>query len=380
MLKRRIATVASTAALAVAAVAAVAATAAAVAATGVTAATAATATAPAVPRGLLPMSTSWVTARNGIVLAYPSRTTGARPYLLQTGDGGRTWRSLPAPPVRYPADNDQPDATWADGVIAVTDGTHIVATRDAGRHWFAVRIAGVSGSYFVGKIVIADGRIFALVTTQGASPNAAVYSGPVKTGVLRPVRGLSISGGIAYGDITAVGGVLQVDLGADYTTEKYWYSRNGVRFVSAALPCPDTTSALLAGVRQGKVVALCSGSPSDVGPGENDKQVWIAARLGGKFSSSGPVFISPNPQGFAAASARDMTVATTFYLQVTFNAGKTWATKLPQQNGAFWTDLAFPGATTGVAVLSTVNNAGDQVAAVYRTTDAGRTWHALNIP
>src|SRR5271170_2779289 len=84
----------------------------------------------AIPRGLLPMATSWPTPQRGIVLAYPSRIAGARAYLIMTGNGGRTWRSLPAPPVAYPADNDQPDATFADGVIVVQDGTHIVVTRD----------------------------------------------------------------------------------------------------------------------------------------------------------------------------------------------------------------------------------------------------------
>ncbi len=93
----------------------------------------------AIPRGLLPMATSWPTPQRGIVLAYPSRTAGARPYLIMTGDGGRTWRSLPAPPLAYPADNDQPDVTFASGVIVVQDGTHIVVTGDDGRRCSAER-------------------------------------------------------------------------------------------------------------------------------------------------------------------------------------------------------------------------------------------------
>ena len=334
----------------------------------------------AVPRGLLAMAASWPAPLHGIVLGYPSRTTGAKPYLLVTGDGGRTWRSLPAPPARYPADNDQPDAVWADGIIAVTDGTHIVVTRDAGRHWSAERLAGVAGVFDVDQLTIASGRVFALLTTYGdKTGSAAVYSGLAQAGVLRPVRGLSITGSLPYGDITTAG-TLQVDLGADYTAQRYWYSRDGVRFAAAPLPCPATAVALLGGVREGRVSALCSGSPSDVSPGENDKQVWAAARLGGAFRSSGPVFVSPNEQGFAAASAQDMTVATTFVLGVTFNAGRTWTAKLTQPSGAFWTDLSFPDATTGVVVCTTVSNTGKQVGAVYRTTDAGHTWHPLSLP
>jgi hypothetical protein len=332
----------------------------------------------AVPRGLLPVATSWPAPLRGIVLGYPSRTVGARPSLIVTGNGGRTWRALPAPPLRYPADHDQPDAAWAGGIIAVTDGRHIFATGDAGRHWPAERLAGASGGFYVDHLAIADGRVFALVTTA-RNTSAAVYSGLVQAGVLRPVPGLSITGSTSYGDITAAG-ALQVDLGANFAAERYWYSRDGVHFTAAPLPCPAATMALLGGVHAGRVSALCNGNPSDVAPGINDKQVWAAARLGGTFGPSGPVFITPNQEGFAAASARAMTVATIFTLAVTVNAGRTWAAALIQGNGAVWSDLSFPSATTGVVVCATTSSANQQVDTVYRTTDAGRTWHPLTLP
>ena len=332
-----------------------------------------------ITRGLLPTSTSWPKPLSGIVLGYPSLTAGAKPSLIVTGNGGRTWRSLPPPPVRFPADNNLPDATWAGGTIAVTDGTHVVATRDAGQHWSAVRLAGASGKFAVDHLTIAHGRVFALVTTIGnTTGSSVVYSGQAQAGVLRPVRGLSITGSLTYGDITAAG-TLQVDLGADFAAERYWYSSDGVHFTPAPLPCPAMKLALLGGVHAGRVSALCSGSPSDVGPGQNDKQVFTAAHLGGTFRRSGPVFDSPNEQDFAASS-QAMAVATIFTLAVTFNAGRTWTVKLIKPNGAFWTDLSFPSATTGVVVSSTVNNALKQVANVYRTTDAGRTWHPLSLP
>ena len=69
----------------------------------------------AVPRGLLPVATSWPAPLRGIVLGYPSSTAGDRPSLIVTGDPGRTWRPLPAPPVRY-ADKGQPDVTWRAGL------------------------------------------------------------------------------------------------------------------------------------------------------------------------------------------------------------------------------------------------------------------------
>jgi hypothetical protein len=337
----------------------------------------------AVPKSLLPMSTSWPAPQRGIVLSYPSRTPGAKPYLTMTGDGGRTWRRLGAPPVPYPADNDQPDMTWADGVIAVTDGTHVVASRDGGRRWSPVHLRGVpvsATSTYIARLAIADGRMFALVTTQSGtgSSSAAIYSGRDRADVLRPVPGLSVTGGITYGDISTAG-PLQVYLGGNYAAARYWYSRDGVHFRPAPLPCPVSTAALLGGVRHGHPAALCSGSPSDVGPGQNDKQVWIAPHLGGPFGPSGPVFTSPNQQRFAAASATTMTIATAFDLEVTFDAGKTWTPLLAQPSGAFWTDLSFPGRTTGVVVCDTIDNAGNQIGTVYRTTDAGHTWTALSV-
>jgi hypothetical protein len=333
----------------------------------------------AIPRGLLPVATSWPAPLRGIVLGYPSRTAGARPSLIVTGDGGRTWRPLPAPPMRYPADNDQPDATWADGIIAVTDGTHIFATGDAGRHWSIERLGGASGAFYVDHLAIASSRVFALVATVGTTTGSvAVYSGPAQAGVLRPVPGLSITGSTSYGAITTAG-ALQVDLGANFAAERYWYSRDGVHFTAAPLPCPATAMALLGGVHAGRVSALCSGNPSDVAPGINDKQVWAAAQLGGTFRPSGPVFVSPNQEEFAA-SAQAMTVATIFTLTVSVNADRTWMVTLTQPNGASWRDLSFPSATTGVVVSATTNNALKQVNTVYRTTDAGRTWHPLSLP
>jgi hypothetical protein len=332
-----------------------------------------------IPAGLQPFSTDWVTPQRGIVLGYRKRATGAKPYLIATGNGGKTWQSLPAPAVPFPADQDQPSVTWEDGDIAATDGTHVYVTANAGQHWTAERLAGLSGSFFVANLDVADGRVFALVTT---STSAGVYAGRPASGVLRAVPGLSIkgSGDSAYGDLTTVGGPLQVDLGSNYTAEKYWYSRNGVRFTAAKLPCPDSTFAMLGGVRGGKVIALCNGSPSDIGLGQNDKQVFIAPKLGAAFKSSGPVFDSSNTLDFAAATASAMTLVTTFAPYSSLNAGKTWAARIPQNNGAGWYGLTFPSATTGYVVCNTYNNELKPVDTLYRTANDGRSWQAIRLP
>lgn len=350
---------------------------------------AAAAAGPAATAKPVAVSASWPSPQRGIALAYPTLATGAKPALFITGDGGRTWRTLPAPPVRWPADNDMPDATWAAGVIAISNGTSVVASHDAGRHWAAVRLAGLprARSLFVSHVSIAHGRMLTLVTTDTSAGNstATVYSGPATGDTLRAVPGLSLSGSTqgggfgAYGDISAVG-ALQVSLGVGYTSSRYWLSRDGVHFTKAPAPCPARTAALLGGVRGGKPIALCSTEPSSAGAGSNRHRVWAAPQLGGRFSPASPAMTWYNEQAFAAASGRDMAMAGAPSLDVTSDAGHTWATRLLKPNGAFWSDLAFPSSTTGVAVGVTVNNSLKEVGAVYRTVDGGRTWHALTLP
>jgi hypothetical protein len=337
-----------------------------------------TARAPAaVPHGLLPMAASWKAAQRGVVLAYPSRTAGAKPSLLQTGDVGQTWTALPAPPLPYPEDNDQPDMLWSGGVIAVTDGTHVQATTDGGRHWKAEKLSGASGDFYVGSLAFAHGRLFALVTAGGS---AKVYAGAAGSGQLAPVPGLAVSGDEAYGDLSTAGGSVQVDLGDNQVAQKYWYSRDGKKFASAPLPCPAADLAFLGGVRQGKVVALCSDSPSAVGPGQTDVRLRVAGHLGGTFADSGASVVIPNVQDFAAATAKAVTAAGAGGLAVTVDAGATWKPEVQQANGSSWGDLEFLSATTGFAVANTVNDQSKPVGTVYRTTAGGATWTPVPLP
>jgi hypothetical protein len=331
-----------------------------------------------IPHGLRPFSASWLTPQRGIVLGYTKRATGAKPYLIETGNGGKTWQSLTAPPTPYPADNDQPSVTWQDGVITATDGTHIDVSTNGGRSWSAERLAGASGSGYVDALVVKSGRVFALVTTQTETATT-VYSGVAGKGKLSAVPGLSVKGSETYGDINATG-PLQVDLGKDYAGERYWYSHDGIHFTSATVPCPVTTSADLGGMFANKVIALCSGSPSDIGLGQNDKQVFIATKLGGAFKPSGPVYDSSNTEGFTAASAKDLTFVTAFAVYVSLNAGQTWTPEIPQNNGADFPSVSYPTATTGFVVCSTYNNESQEVDTLYRTTDSGLAWHAVPLP
>lgn len=335
----------------------------------------AAATTTAVPRHLLPTGAAWTSAQHGIVIGYPSLTTGARPSLLQTTNGGKSWLSLPPPALKFPLDDSQPNLVSADGVIAVTDGTHIVATRDSGKHWTAERLAGLPKIFEVQQVAIAGGRVLAFVVTR---KQGALYSGTPQSGVLRAVKGVSIAGAGSYGDITTAGS-LQVDLGRNFTTQKYWFSRNGTSFTAAPLPCPAKDVAYLGGVKSGKVLSLCTAGPSAVGPGTTAAQVSIAAKLGGKFGASGQQIELPNVNLFGAASPSTLIIGTEAGLFRTVNAGKTWTVALTTPNGGNVNDLTFVSASTGFALEST-SNAKGKVNTVYRTVNAGQKWTAISVP
>jgi photosystem II stability/assembly factor-like uncharacterized protein len=88
----------------------------------------------------------------------------------------------------------------------------------------------------------------------------------------------------------------------------------------------------------------------------------------------------PTPQRGIVLSYPSRTPGSGPSLFVTGNGGQTWTAELLQPNGAAWQDLAFPSSTVGAVVNNTVNNALQLVDTVYRTTDAGRSWHALSLP
>src|SRR5882762_6210249 len=122
--------------------------AAATAVTAIATGTAAAAAAPAavgrpeVPSGFRPESTSWLTPNHGFVLGYaPCPTSTWCPALVETTDAGRTWHRRPAPRLLLPDTHDQVLIVFGSARDAfASDGTHLITTHDAGRHWSPARI------------------------------------------------------------------------------------------------------------------------------------------------------------------------------------------------------------------------------------------------
>jgi hypothetical protein len=348
----------------------------------------------AVPAGYEPISTSWPAPRSGLVLFGKGIAGTGLPYLFRTGDGGRSWRRVPMP--RWLPDST---ITWGDGAIVAVSFTpsqraadsptwRIAVSRDGGRRWARLGVPGVLPTrhgLIVGllDLTVTGGRVFVVVTRTvyrtGAS-SAGVYSSRLSGKALRPVAGLSISGGEAYGNISAQGGLVQADLGANFATQRYWYSKHGAGFIAAPLPCAPRLQALTARAAAGQPVALCAGSPSDAGPGLNDKRVRVAPGPGRPFHLTGPVFVSPNEQLFAAATTHTMALATTFTLAVTFDGGRSWRNELIAGAGARWAYLAFPTSATGFTLYTTVSTTGRTEVFLDRTVDGGHVWRPVPLP
>ncbi|GAA3433470.1 WD40/YVTN/BNR-like repeat-containing protein [Kutzneria kofuensis] len=338
----------------------------------------ATAVAATVPAGFAPASSSWLTPRHGYVLGY----AGSTGYLLETTDGGARWSRLTVPPISLPDNHNHVSLTVPDGKHAfVSDGEHIQATTDGGRHWFAVALAGLPSPSYLDKITIADGQVLALASTlsQPDHNTTQLYTGKVGARTLTAVPGMSIDGGITYGDL-AVGGGVQVSVGADHASSKYWTSTDAMHFTPSPLPCDVSKQTALDGVREGKVVALCLGDPADPSPGHMHKQLVTAAALGVRFlPSDAEAPLAGIIQGFAAGSAQNATIAATGggleLLYSTTDGGNTWQTTQLDEDRFGLADLRFVDYAFGTVVTGSPDAFNGSV--LYRTTDSGHTWQPI---
>ncbi|WP_410633439.1 hypothetical protein [Amycolatopsis sp. cmx-4-83] len=334
----------------------------------------------AVPAGFRPASTSWTGPDTGYVLGYSPCAKSWCPALVGTTDGGTHWRRLGAPPMPLPDNHNHVALTFVSARVAyVSDGVHVRTTRDGGATWHPVGLIGAREPYYLSKITETGGRVFAVLTAYGEGRGSTrLYSAVAGSPVLAGVPGFAATGALTYGDLSAGGG-LQVALGADYGTEEYWTSRDGVRFTRAEAPCPAGSVASLAGVRDRQVVALCSSSPGSPQPGSTERRLRHAPQLGGAFSGSDEAPYTGITQGFAAASPATATVAAVGggvgFLHRTADGGRTWTTTALSERGLGLADLDFPGRGTGVVVDGQPDAAGGS--AVYRTTDGGISWREL---
>jgi photosystem II stability/assembly factor-like uncharacterized protein len=336
------------------------------------------------PTGFLPSSTSWLDATQGEVFGYAPCGAGLCPRLLATKDGGISWSVVNEPPVKLPDNHNQVKLTTVDlKNTFVSDGTTLWATNDANRSWYPVTLAGLASPCFISKVVMSHNRVFVMASSygNGEAGFTQIYSGAPGAHTLRPVLGFTATGGLTYGDIAVDGDVIQAYLGADFASEQYGFSTDGIHFKAAPWPCPPAEFATLGGIRDGEPVVLCNGSGGSPAPGAMTKRVWTAPALGGTFAASGPSSSAGITQGFAAASATHLTIAAVgggaCLLHSSFDAGKSWTTTELSERGFGLFDLHFVTDKIGF-VVDGVPDAGEG-SAIYRSTDSGHSWQEITV-
>lgn len=338
----------------------------------------ASADAKAVPAEFAPSSTSWLTGNHGFVLGYGADHD--RPALLETWNGGGSWQRLRAPDVPLPDNHDRVSISFGNLLFGIiSDGKHAYTTVDHGARWHQMSIAyAPKGRIEIVKTAAYGGHFFAIVsgaTDSGQGNSVGLYSAPIWSHELRPVKGVHFAGDTT-GDISTKGG-LAVTLGGDAGfTAEYWTSSDGTHFIAGFAPCQDSFTPSLGGTMQGQGFALCTG---DSGWSKSTKTL-AATGSDGRFHPVGVE--APRPgfsAGVAVASDRSSIVAAAaadnVWLYGSFDGGRTWSVVLQNQPDRPVGDLSFSTATVGTVVIGAPDWGP---AAVYRTTDGGHTWNPLH--
>ena len=151
-----------------------------------------------VPRGFLPASVTFVSARDGWVLG-TTKTCAHAPCtsVLRTTNGGRSWAGIPAPKFRLASLGTSQGlqrlrfATRRDGFAY---GSQLWVTHNGGSSWHRVRqVPGL-----ISDLETAGGAAYA-VTTTGTAQRQTVYESPVGRDAWHRVSGLAVTSG--YGGL-----------------------------------------------------------------------------------------------------------------------------------------------------------------------------------
>jgi hypothetical protein len=351
-----------------------------------------TTTAAPAPAGFSPVSVSFVSADQGYVLGAsacpnpPTTATGhaACSSVAATDDGGRSWRSLPAPPLALatgPAGTVEAGAVYhlrfGDHLNGWAYGPGLWATHDGGETWKASTLDGT-----VTDLASADGVTYALVSHCDSGPcgqGATLYRTDAGADAWQPVEGVAL---------TPTGGQIALHARAVWITgaaggpgqSLLSTSPDGVAWTTQPDPCgADAGLGGVAPVSTTDVFLLCG---AGAGAGQEAKQVLhsidaghTAAAVPGSPSRSGlaTAIAAASPQTIAVAA-----VSGASWVYRSADAGATWTTAIEQSDGGTgFTDLGFTTATQGVVIHGQLDAQSATGTQLLLTTDAGATWAAV---
>ncbi len=305
--------------------------------------------------------TWWLLGPGPCVLASEKPPCGS---IVQTTDGGRSFKGLPAPQAPLatePSGSGYSQLAFADRQNGFAFAPDLYATHDGSETWRRVDLGGT-----VTNLAISAGTAYATVEPSGGG-NGRLMRSPVGRDDWTTVSaagavssGLWVQGSeviVQSGVGTGIGGNVLVshDGGATFTASPA---------PSPGLPC------LFSAPAPPVVWARCATG--------TESGVWRSGDDGGHFTAVVAGGLSlPNTAAFAAASASTAVVAAR-QLYRTTDDGATWVPVGPSDVSQ-WAYLGFTDATHGVALgyVGTLSPANERL---YYTTDAGQSYHPVSLP
>jgi photosystem II stability/assembly factor-like uncharacterized protein len=323
-----------------------------------------------VPAGFEPASVTFISAADGWVLG-TTRTCAHAPCtaVLRTTDGGRSWTSVPPPPLKL-ADGGMSAGLqrlrFASPDTGFAYGSQLWVTRDGGARWHRV-VRQVPG--YVTDLETAAGRVY--LTAQRGS-TVTVYSSPAGTVDFRPVAGLPRRSGYAQlGTVTLHGRAGWIILG-----DRIYATGTGAGWTRLGFRCPrDYGIASVGAYSPARVSVLCSGEP---GLGSTPKLVYASDNGGTSFTRAGTPPAGGDAGLLAEPAPRHLFIATSSgatWTYVSTDGGRRWrdgALSL-DDGGLGWNDFGFTTASQGVAVEGTPHSGSK----LWITRDGGRRWRRV---
>ena len=311
--------------------------------------------------------------------------------LFTTADGGSTWttvsRSVPVPGNASALAGGQVDLYFADsrnGYVFVSAGCTsrcAIVTTDGGRTWNPAPLPSVA------QLVDAGPVVYALSASRGKS----VLFGNTPGSTTWTAVNLPTKSRMSY--LAAEGGTLALlrrgSAGTDPTPNqlgRLWVSDDrGQTWATRANPCRvNDGAAALVSIAPGHPAALLIDCFDDMqssqaqrtrhhiyGSGDGGLH-WV--RFADPTHIGVPTLLVDNGSGHAFLATQS---GGENILAATLDGGLHWHVGIKNAQGFFgWSDLRFVNASTGF-ILGPTHNAPVRL---YRTQDAGRTWHQIPLP
>jgi photosystem II stability/assembly factor-like uncharacterized protein len=311
-----------------------------------------------VPNGFAPSSVTFISTETGWALGNAACGKPLCTTVVRTRNGGRTWRSIPAPSA---GEAGITQIRFVDLLHGYAFGNELFSTDDGGAHWTGQKTGGRIVSLEVGH-----GKVWAVEAgchdVRGTcSIGGKVLSGPVGgtlTSVMDLPKGLS-------GSVVLHGSYVYVALARGdqaSTTPTFAVSRDGSpSFTRLRLPCSDSQIPYLAAASDTRLSLVCQ--ENEGAAGQQPKHYFTSLDAGAHWS---PKLADP-AQIVGTTVAATPTAAfvgnSRTGVEVTRDGGKTWTASLRSDAGC--TYVGFVSSTVGEALV------GD---ALELTHDAGRTW------